>query len=81
MAENKGKHEHHRPTVIERLEFAQKMHGEAIRRLNERLEVEKPLYAALSSEQKQVADVVLEPRGGPANSGRGHGHGKEWGRT
>jgi hypothetical protein len=66
---------HQRPTAIERLERAQSFHAEAVTRLNQLLAVEKPLYAALSSEQQKVADVVLNPRlrsmGG--RSTRGHG--------
>jgi uncharacterized coiled-coil protein SlyX len=70
------------PSSIERMEMRQKFHADAIRRLNEVLAVQRPLYAALSAEQKQVADVVLSRRGpgmrdgtrGPG-SHRGHGRG------
>lgn len=74
MAENKGAHEHHRPSAIERLDFAEKMHANAIERINAQLAAIKPLYASLSPEQKKVADAVLVPqhRGGRFG-GRGHG--------
>src|SRR5579862_7513307 len=68
MAQGSGQHERHRPTAIERLERMQQFHAEGIRRLNEQLEVQKPLYAVLTSEQKQVADQLLPPHDGP------HGH-------
>jgi protein CpxP len=48
-----------RPNAIERLEREQSLRAEAGTRLNELLAVEKPLYAALSPEQKKVADKVL----------------------
>jgi len=64
---------------IERLERAQSLHAEAVTRINQLLAVQKPLYAALSPEQKQVADVVLLPRrhgqGRPGMQGRG-GYGR-----
>jgi hypothetical protein len=55
-----------RPNAIERLERRQSMHAAAVTRLNEVLAVQKPLYAALSAEQRQIADRVLSggPRGG-----------------
>jgi protein CpxP len=52
-----------KPTVIDRMERQQQRHAAAIARLNERLAVQKPLYAALSPEQKAIADEVLAPRG------------------
>ncbi len=52
-----------RPNAIERLERLQSFHADAVTRLNDLLAVEKPLYAALSPEQKRVADVVLVPGG------------------
>jgi len=52
-------------TAIERIEFAQQHLADALHRLNEQLAVEKPLYEALSPEQKRVADEVLA-----------HGHGR-----
>ena len=69
-----------RPNAIERLERAQSFHAAAVTRINEALAVEKPLYAALSPEQKRIADVVLNPRmrmgprpfrHGPGGFGRG----------
>lgn len=48
-----------RPSAIERLERAQSFHADRVTRINQLLAVEKPLYAALSPEQKKVADVVL----------------------
>ncbi|HEY8068387.1 MAG TPA: Spy/CpxP family protein refolding chaperone [Burkholderiales bacterium] len=77
-----GRHEHRRPSAIERMERAQQMHAAAIARINGRLAVEKPLYAALSPEQKQVADVVLAPHGGRHGGfERGMGRGKPAGRA
>jgi chromosome segregation ATPase len=75
MAQNKGEHQHARPSAVERLDRAQKMHADAIARINARLAVVKPLYDSLSAEQKKVADVVLAPerRGG---FGHGHRHGR-----
>ena len=68
-----------RGNAIERLERAQSFHAEAVTRINQLLAVQKPLYAALSPEQRQVADVVLLPRrhgqGRPAMQGRG-GYGR-----
>jgi hypothetical protein len=70
-----------RPNAVERLERQQAMLAEASRRLNERLAVQKPLYAALSPEQQKLADVVLGARGGKegrrgGKGGRGgHMHG------
>jgi protein CpxP len=52
-----------KPTVIARMERQQQRHAAAIARLNERLAVQKPLYAALSPDQKAIADEVLAPRG------------------
>ena len=57
-----GHARHQRPNAIERLERAQSFHAEAVTRINRLLAVEKPLYAALSPEQRKVADVVLNPR-------------------
>jgi len=63
VAQSSAQREHRRPTAIERMEREQQFHTVAIGVLNERLEVEKPLYASLTSEQKQVADEVLVSRG------------------
>jgi hypothetical protein len=61
-----------RPTItaIERLERNQQRLAERTVRLNEVVAAAKPLYAALSPEQKQVADGML------AHGGH-HGHGKD----
>jgi TolA-binding protein len=70
-----GRPRHQRHNAIERLERAQSFHAEVVTRLNQLLAVEKPLYAALSPEQQNVADVVLNPHfrsmEGPAMHGRG----------
>jgi hypothetical protein len=50
-----------RPNAIERLERLQSFHAEAVTRINDLLAAEKPLYAALSPEQKRIADEVLVP--------------------
>ena len=76
MADSKGAgntdaHAHQRPSAIDRLDRAEKMHTTAIERINAQLAAIKPLYAALSDEQKKVADVVLVPQ---RRSGFGHGH-------
>lgn len=52
-----------RPTAIERMERRQQRLAVASTRLNEVLEAGKPLYAALSPEQQQVADRLLASRG------------------
>ena len=68
--------EHQRPTAIERLVFAEKMHQAAAARIDARLAAIKPLYASLSDEQKKVADTLLAPhRGHGRFGGRGEGHG------
>jgi hypothetical protein len=55
--------ERQRPTAIARIEREQQHHAAAVVRLNELLAVEKPLYAALTADQKPVADELLAPRG------------------
>jgi len=63
-----------RPTAIERLERRQEFLAAAATRTSELLAVEKPLYSALSPEQKQIADKVLSGRGhGGFRHGRRHG--------
>ena len=57
--------ERQHPTALDRLERQQQFFAAAAARLNERLAVQKPLYAALSADQKQVADRVLAPGGRP----------------
>jgi hypothetical protein len=66
--------ERKRPTAIERLERRQQFMATASARIGERLAVQKPLYAALSSEQQQVADKLFAGRGGK-HGGRGGRHG------
>ncbi len=64
-----------RPNAIARMERQQQRHAAALTRLNERLAVQRPLYAALTVEQKQVADQVLAPRG-ERRKGFGHHRGR-----
>ncbi|MGZ9058859.1 MAG: Spy/CpxP family protein refolding chaperone [Burkholderiaceae bacterium] len=64
-----------RPNAVARLELEQQRHAAAATRINERLAVQRPLYAALSNEQKAIADELLAPRrnhGG--HYGRGGAH-------
>jgi len=68
--------EHPRLTAIERMEKAQQAHADAAKRIAGLLEVERPLYAALNSEQKKVADVVLSRPGLRGMAGH-RGHGRE----
>lgn len=49
------------PNAIESLEQEQSFHAEMVRRIAQLLEVERPLYGALSPVQKKVADVLLSP--------------------
>lgn len=68
--------ERKRPNAIERLERQQAFMATASARIGERLTVQKPLYAALSPEQQQIADKVLAGHDGK-RGGRGHGgHGR-----
>jgi hypothetical protein len=60
--ESQGK----RLTAVERLERRQQMAAAHSQRLTEVIAAAKPLYAALSAEQKAIADDMLTPR-------RGHG--------
>jgi protein CpxP len=48
--------------AIERLERQQAFLAQAQTRVAQRLEVEKPLYAALSPDQQKIADEVLSSR-------------------
>jgi len=57
-------------TAIERLERTQQRMAAQSARLNDVLGAAKPLYAALSPEQKQVADQMLSRQG----QRRGHRH-------
>lgn len=69
--------ERKRPTAIERLERRQAFMATASARIGERLTVQKPLYAALSPEQQQVADKVFAGRGrGGKHGGHGGMHGR-----
>ena len=63
-----------RPNAIARLEREQLRHAESATRINERLAVQRPLYAALSTEQKAIADEVLAPRRHGGHFGRGGSH-------
>jgi protein CpxP len=63
-----------RPNAIARLEREQQRHAESVTRINERLAVQRPLYAALSTEQKAIADEVLAPRRHGGHFGRGGSH-------
>ena len=68
--------EHQRPTAIERLERRQQFMATASVRLGERLAVQKPLYAALSSEQQQIADKMFAGRGHGRKGHHGGRHGR-----
>ena len=61
-----GKRSQERLTAVERLERRQQMAADHSQRLTEVIAAAKPLYAALSAEQKAIADDMLTPR-------RGHG--------
>ena len=65
--------ERKRPTAIERLERRQQFLTVALSRSNEMLAVQKPLYAALSSEQQRIADEVFASRGRHGGHRRGGG--------
>lgn len=52
-----------RPTAIERMEHRQAHLAAAAERLNQTLTAAKPLYAALSPEQQQIADELFARRG------------------
>ena len=64
-----------RPTAIERLERRQAHMSLASTRIGERLAVQKPLYAALTPEQQQIADKVLAGHAGNRGGKRGGHHG------
>ncbi len=61
-----------RYTAIDRLERRQKMMTVASQRLAEVVEAAKPLYAALSPEQQQIADDLMARQG---HGRMGHHHG------
>jgi membrane-bound lytic murein transglycosylase len=60
MAQGTTKHE--KRTAIARVERQQQRYAAALTRLNEQLAVQRPLYAALTADQKAIADEVLAPR-------------------
>ncbi len=64
---------HNLPTAIERLEHRQAFMATASARIGERLAAQKPLYAVLSPEQRQIADRVLAGPGGKRGRHGGHG--------
>jgi hypothetical protein len=65
-----------RPTAIERMERRQTRLAAAADRLNQTLAAAKPLYAALSPEQQQIADELFARRGrGGFRHHGGHGRG------
>ena len=63
-----------RPNAIARLELEQQRYAASVTRINERLAVQRPLYAALSTDQKAIADELLAPRRHGHRSGRGGDH-------
>jgi periplasmic protein CpxP/Spy len=65
-----GKRSQERLTAVQRLERRQQMAAAQSQRLAEIVAAAKPLYAALSAEQKAIADDMLTPRRG--QGGRGH---------
>ncbi|HXF65906.1 MAG TPA: Spy/CpxP family protein refolding chaperone [Burkholderiales bacterium] len=65
-----------RPSAVERLERRQAMATLASARISETLAALKPLYAALSPEQRQIADELLAPRGRGGMHHAGHGRGR-----
>jgi hypothetical protein len=65
-----------RPSAIARLEQEQQRHAALASRMSELLTVQRPLYAALSPEQKQVADQLLAPRRHGGHLRRGGAHGR-----
>jgi len=75
-AQREQRMKHSRPTAIERMERRQTRLAAAAERLNQTLAAAKPLYAALSPEQQQIADELFarRGRGGYGHHGR-HGRG------
>ena len=63
MSRSNGKREHLELTVVERLEYWQRIYAESVTRVDEMLSVVKPLYEVLNAEQKQVADDLFARRG------------------
>jgi periplasmic protein CpxP/Spy len=70
MRDGKSQAQSKRLTAVERLERRQQMAATHAQRLSEIVAAAKPLYAALSAEQKAIADDMLTPRRG--QGGRGH---------
>jgi periplasmic protein CpxP/Spy len=66
-----GKRSQERMTAVERLERRQQMAATHAQRLSEVVAAAKPLYAALSTEQKAIADQMLTPRRGHGRDHRG----------
>jgi hypothetical protein len=64
--------ERQRPTAIDRLERKQKFYTIALENLQQRIAAAKPLYAALTHEQQQIADEVLASHGGHGKFGHYH---------
>jgi hypothetical protein len=62
-----------RLSTIERLERRQQMMAAGAQRLNELIVAGKPLYAAFTPEQKQIADGLLAPRHGRGGHNRHRG--------
>lgn len=60
-----------RSSAIARLEQEQQRHAASVTRINELLTVQRPLYAALSADQKAIADELLAPRHHGHRFGRG----------
>ena len=67
---------HKRPTAMERLERRQEHLVAASARMGELLAAGKPLYAALSPEQQQIADKILADHGHGRRGGQHRGHGR-----
>jgi chromosome segregation ATPase len=72
----RGQGARERPNAIKRLEQEQQRHAASVTRINELLAVQRPLYAALSSEQKAVADQLLAPRRHGGHFRRGGSYGR-----
>lgn len=63
-----------KPSAIARLEHEQQRHAASATRINELLTVQRPLYLALSAEQKAIADELLAPRRHGGHFGGGGSH-------
>ena len=70
-----------RPSAIDRLERRQQMMATRSQQLSETINAAKPLYAALSPEQKQIADRLLAGRGERGERGGFGRHGMHRERT